>query len=485
MTTEALINKKAVFKKYENLYIKRMFSGVYEADWHDVTKTLLFASVDNVSKTLDFEDYAYGQIKTGHATFGVTSKEGEWERAGFVYSLFRDADARNKTKILYKAGYYDENDVKIDETVFEGLLNEKTVKTDFNTSIVNFEALAYEFVFSEETLTDVPLTDVSTMTTVSAIANADNSRLYLTSTSSVFVGNFVKFPTGDEYEIKDVDRDATGAFIRVNPSLVATVGSGAGVVVQNYNTSITSFTGFLCQNDYVTYDASLINPYFDYAIDNIWAYENKKYEEILTDIAQKSNSVWYVDDDHKLNIRAKTVDTSIANFEFIGGNAQTRNNNILMDGVVLFDDGYNRIINQVTYKNDLFETTVADSNAEIYGASPIEITGNDISNKTTATSICGIIVEQEKFPKKKIKLKTQYMPNVLSFFQPCTIDYKPALKPMPVLGLVWNGNTDFNSDYYWHVYETQQLIEPTDTFKYYGYEHNLSEQTTTHYLLLT
>jgi len=486
MTTESLINQKASFKRYENLYIKRAFSGTYETDWFDVTETLLLASISDVSKYLDFDDYAYGQIKTGQAKFTVNNQGGKWERAGTIYSYFRDSDARNRAKVLYKAGYYDvDGSTKINEEVFEGLLNEKTVTNDFNGSTVSFEALAYEQIFSELTLTSVPLTNVSTMTTASAIANSGDSRIYLTSTSSVFVGNYIKIPNTDEYKITDVDVDATGSFIRVNPSLTATVAIGTGIVKQNYNTSITSFAGYLCNNDFVTYDAAKIDPYFDYTIDNVKSYQDQKYSDIFTDIAKKSSSVWYLDNNNKLNIRNKTADSSLSTFEFVGGSAQTRNNNILMDGIVLYDDGYNRIINQVTYENDLFEITQTESTIETYGASPIKFDGEDITNWTTANSVCLIVLEQESAPKKKIKLKSQYMPNVIDFFQKCTIDYKPALRPMPVLGLVWNSNTYFNSDYYWHIYEKQQLIESSEIYKYYGYEHNLSEGTTTHYLLLS
>ena len=491
-TTKNLLEIKASLKFYEKLYIKREYNGVYETEWLDITNYLLFASVDNIENKLDFDEYGYGEIKTANASFTVDNKDGAFNRAGFIYSLWRDSDKRHYTKIKYEAGYYDTDDTKIVETIFEGLLNEKTFKTDFNTGKSSFESLAYSQVFAEGSFEDIPITDVTTLTTSAGITEADQSRIYVNSLAPISVGDYVLVGEEEtEFQIKDIDTDDSGDFIRISESLVNTLTAGSVIVKQNYTSSISSLTGYIFENDfvskYLTYDNSLIAPYFDYTIDNAKYYNGMSYNEILTDVCQKSSSVWYIDDDYKLNIRDKTVNSSLAEFEFIGGSTQNRKNNVLNNGITIFDDGYNKIINQVTWENDYFNVLDKDdaSNLEKYGTTDFELSGNDVTNETTAKSITGIIIEQNGVPKKRLGIKTVYMPNVIDFFQPCTVDYKPNVKNLPanLSPLVWNANTYINSTWYWSVYENQLIINDFDDWKYYGYTHDVASGTTEHYLI--
>ena len=79
------------------------------------------------------------------------------------------------------------------------------------------------------------------------------------------------------------------------------------------------------------------------------------------------------------------------------------------------------------------------------------------------------------------------MPNVVKLFQPCSVKHEPVVKSLPadLNGLFWNRNETLNEDYYWHVYENQMLLDASERYKYYGFEHDLSSLTTTHYLILT
>jgi hypothetical protein len=87
----------------------------------------------------------------------------------------------------------------------------------------------------------------------------------------------------------------------------------------------------------------------------------------------------------------------------------------------------------------------------------------------------------------RLGVKTAYMPNVVDFFQPCSVKFEPAVKGLPstIKGLVWNANTYINDEYYWHAYETQMILSDIERYKYYGFEHDLSALTTTHYMVLT
>jgi hypothetical protein len=494
-TTQEIIAQQAKLDFYENLYIKRIISAIYEPDWLDITKYLLFASASAITKKLDFNIYGYSQKTTDSAKFSLDNNDGAFNRAGQVYSLFVSADKRHYTKIKYVAGYKDADGVKITENIFEGLINEKTISSNFNTGIIDLEALAYDIVLAETTIVTFTPTDATTLALSTALVNAEDSRIYVNTLSPITIGDYIYVAgdTTEEYKIDDKDTDDTGAFIRIKPTLVNTLSSGTAIVKNNYNKTIAEVVKTICDNEsvtkYINYDASLINPYFNYAIDNAKYYDNKKSSEIITDICQKSSSIWYIDNNNKLNIRSKTIDNSLTTFEFIGGYAQSRNNNILVDGITLFDDGYNSIINQVNYSNDTLEISFKDINAntDLYGTTILDLKGDDILNQTTIASICNNIIQQEGIPKRRIGIKTAYMPNVIEYFQPVTIDYKPALKVMPnnIKPLVWNADAYFNSDYYWHVYENQLILNDNEKYKYYGCEHNTSDMTTTHYILLT
>ena len=150
MTTKEQIDKRARLVSYENIYIKRRYPEGYESSWLDVTKYLLDSSV-TIEKKLDFEDFGYGEFKTSNAEFTVNNLKGEWNNEADIYSMFFDTISRHYTKVLYKAGYYDDDNVKIDETVFNGLINQKSFSLNFGTGELNFTAYNVQSAFGERT----------------------------------------------------------------------------------------------------------------------------------------------------------------------------------------------------------------------------------------------------------------------------------------------------------------------------------------------
>lgn len=151
-TTQEVIANNSRLKVYETLEIKRRYSSGFEADWLDISSYILFANATNVSQLLDFESFGYGQFKTGTASFTLDNSQGTFNNELDLYSLFSATISRHYTKVRYKAGYRNEDGVKIDEVVFQGLINGKTIDNNFETGEITFNVLAYEQILSESTV---------------------------------------------------------------------------------------------------------------------------------------------------------------------------------------------------------------------------------------------------------------------------------------------------------------------------------------------
>lgn len=410
-TTKEVIQNNARLKVFETLEIKRRFVGGYEADWFDISSYLLFTNATSVQQKLDFESFGFGQFKTGTAKFTLDNTQGAFNNVDDLRSLFLSAISRHYTKVRYHAGYKDEDGTNIDEIVFEGLINAKTINQVFETGSIKFGVLAYEQILSERTI-------------------------------------------------------AVG-------SISSTLASD---VIEEILTDDTTIT------DFINVNGSNINPDNDLTFDDASKFEGKKVASVLNDIAKKTNSAWHVDSSQNIIFRNRDANAVTA-FAFIGGNRQRRDVNIVQ--VKSFSDGYTRLINQVKYTSGSTETITSDSDANLakFGTNTLELEGEDITTGATITTLSNAIITDESDPKIHIVLTTVYMPNVISFFDPCTIDYRPKTTTRGLRPLIWNdGQSRWNAGYFWGIFVNRNIIKPNITFLYYGFKHNVKNGITEHFL---
>ena len=273
-------------KAYYNISIKRRFSTGYEADWVDITSYLLDKGAAKISYKLDTEDFGWGEFQASNATFKVNNRGGVFFPPNYgAVSLFNDAISRHYTKIKYEAGYKDENGTNITEQVFQGLLNEKSISTNFNTGEMNIVAVSNQTIFGERV---------------------------------TYAGSMTGAKTGTE--------------------IISWVMNRADIISN------------------VEFDSTKINVGFNTLFDDSSKYNGRKYDEVLSEIAKKTNSAWYVDMiTNKLTFKARTIIGSLK-YKFVGGNILSRDVNIVQNGITKYNEGFDKIINVVKYKKETEES---------------------------------------------------------------------------------------------------------------------------------
>lgn len=269
--------------------------------------------------------------------------------------------------------------------------------------------------------------------------------------------------------------------LSLNQILYETFTQGGGLSASNYFTDIVQVIAGLI-SEFVNYDSNLINPDNDIYIDVPSFYENKPISEVLTELCKRANSAWYIDSDDYLVVRNRALNDNTP-FNFIGGAGQKYSTNILR--IESYDEGFTKMINTVIYKTDVtYQETSANDVLQRYGTMALDFDSEDITNATTIQTLSEAILREWEMPKRRIVLTTVYMPNILNYFDRCTIEYKPTLKRFvnkPVL--IWNSGDNFNDGKYWGVYSNQILIKNDRYYSYYGYEHDISKGTTKHFLV--
>ena len=159
-TTAEIIAKSSRLKVYEKLEVKRKFSTGYDAAWIDLTAYMRFSTISEISKKLDFDSFGYGAFLTDSAKIKLDNKTGYFNNEDDIYSFFYGAISRHYTKVRYSAGYKDSDGTKIDELVFEGLTNLKTMTEDFRDASLEFEILSYDHTLYERTIPEGTLASV-------------------------------------------------------------------------------------------------------------------------------------------------------------------------------------------------------------------------------------------------------------------------------------------------------------------------------------
>ena len=271
--------------------------------------------------------------------------------------------------------------------------------------------------------------------------------------------------------------------LSANQILHETFVQSGSISTYNYFTDIIN--GVINTADispYITYSSSNINPFTNLYFDDASFYENKSIADALNEMCQKANSIWYIDIDGNFIVRDRELNSNTP-FNFIGGAGQKYSTNIIE--IELYDEGYTKLINSVIYKTtSIYQNSASDELLAKHGTNALTFDSTDITNSTTIASLSENIIEEWKLPRKRIILTTVYMPNVLDYFDKCTISYKPNLKRFNNKNvMIWNGGGQFNADDYWGVYANQIILNPDRYWSYYGYEHDIAKGITRHYLV--
>lgn len=409
-TTQSITTKYDNLDFYETLEIQlRTADATYTGSWVDVSDYLLESS-PVIERKLDFDGFGFGEFFFGTLELNIDNSSGYFNDIDYLYSVFFGSYSRNLSRVRYKAGYYDRDGNKIDETAFEGLL----IDDEFYTSLETGEA-------------SVIATD------------------YAAYMKSVIIPDGT-FSGSDTYK-----------------NIVADL-----VDLGNIQT-------------YITYSAGNINPDFNLTFDDTSVFNGSSVFDVLTDITQKSNSVFYLDSSNNLIVADRSINAGTA-FEFIGGYYGSKDTNII-GRPERARDRYN-MVNSAIIENDSINVIYSDSqsNLNLYGLHQIDLSTDSITNSTTASSVCQIIVNDGKLPKERYSVPTVYLPNVLDFKDPCTISWNAFVEPSSN-PLIWNGNTYINSGYLWNTKPLATQIENNVNFKYYGYQHRIRDCITNHYLV--
>jgi hypothetical protein len=409
-----------------------------------------------------------------------------------MYSLFSGAISRHYTKVRYHAGYKDEDGDNIDEIIFQGLINGKTISDDFETGKITIIVLAYEQILTERTIA------------CESLRNNLTGELEVTKDSFSIIGMGTLFTSelsaGDTIYIINSEGEASRYFvdaIQDNTHLTLKekyVGDSAGsnedgLSYFNSKKTASVIIGNIFDNDssitdFITYSSGNINPGTNITFDDATKYETKKVSEVLNDIAKKTSSVWYIDSDLKVIFRSRTINANTP-FEFIGGNRQSRDVNIL--NIDFYDDGFTKIINQVNYstldQTYLTNSLVAD-NLERFGTNKLDLEGEMLTTESVILSLNANIIAANEFPKKRVIVSTVYLPNVNEFLDKVTVSYKSKVKDFNRNLLIFNDRiTDFNDNYFDGKYENRNIILDSINFKYYGAEHDVKNGVSKHHLI--
>ena len=233
--------------------------------------------------------------------------------------------------------------------------------------------------------------------------------------------------------------------------------------------------------EYLTYNAAKVNPKIDSTIDVPATYNGQTIKEVLDIIATRSNSVWYIDDSFELVIQAREANAGTP-YELIGGNTKNKAVNIVdrFD----YDEGYKNIINWIDWEEGStnLQFYASDANLKLYGTNDIKLDGADITTFATKEAIANDIIDDNKVPVRRVKIKIMYMPNFFNLFDTVTIDWSGS--PLMDDILIWNLN-DWNNDNYYLTLANGFNLDATTLWMIIGWEYDTAKSTMDLYLVET
>ncbi|MCP3683795.1 MAG: hypothetical protein GY861_14010 [bacterium] len=232
---------------------------------------------------------------------------------------------------------------------------------------------------------------------------------------------------------------------------------------------------------YLGYDGGKINPKLNSTIDVTTEYNGKTVKDVLDDVCNRGNSVWYIDDAFDLVIQARQPNAGTP-YAFVGGNTKNKEVNIIdrFD----YDEGYKNIINYVTWKEGSTESVFSadSSNLATYGTNDIEISGEDITTYATKEAIANNIIDDNKAPLRRITIRTMYMPNFFNLFDTATIDWNGS--PITSDVFIWNLQ-DWNDNKYYLTLASGFNLDTTTKWMILGWEYATGDSTMDIYLVET
>lgn len=149
--TTALQIAKRVNRGYLDVYIKRRSpDGTYEADWLDVSRFVSSRGV-TVDYSLDSGDLDIGLFTVGNITVGFNNRTGRFSEPWDCRSHWAAFETRHLTKVKVEAGYLDDDDQKLTEQAFQGLIEDRGTATGDQDEVV-MKALSREAAFNQVTV---------------------------------------------------------------------------------------------------------------------------------------------------------------------------------------------------------------------------------------------------------------------------------------------------------------------------------------------
>ena len=313
-------------------------------------------STSNMKKSIDAADYDIGVFYYGDVKLKVDNYSGKFSDKYDSRSLFAYGRDLAKVRITY-------NDKNGENTVFNGLLDDKATK-------INFE--------KEE---------------ISLVAPSVDSVLRTVRVGADTVGNGMT---------------AQEAFKRL--------------------LNVSDITSVL------TYDAGLINPSSNIAIDDGSKFDNISTRDAVARLLVASNSVFVITQDNKMKVAARDFNDTIS-AAFYGPFSKREDQNIL--SLKKYNDGKHR---QFTVVKVGDQTSIEQNYVTDYGYRQKTISNLDfITNDVTELTIAEALSDEFKFPKIEceVELKTSFA-KTINLLDPVKIDYPLRLVPdtkfMPVIG---------------------------------------------------
>lgn len=144
--TTALQIAKTVNRGYVSVYLKRRAAdGTYDASWTDITD-LVAGGGTAIDQALDSQDYDVGVVQFGNVTLQINNRDGRFCEPWDCRSLWAAYETRHLSKIKIEGGYLDDDDAKIVEVAFNGLIEDRGTTTDESDN-VTVKVLSREMVF--------------------------------------------------------------------------------------------------------------------------------------------------------------------------------------------------------------------------------------------------------------------------------------------------------------------------------------------------
>lgn len=278
----------------------------------------------------------------------------------------------------------------------------------------------------------------------------------------------------DDKSVRLDDKDRLTAVILSIDSVFGRVDVPAGSLSSSITATEAVYT--LCNRaeitDYLTVDSANLAASNDIVIDNPNDFDGRKLDSVLGEIMLLSNSVIYVDENGALRMRTRQH-TALKKYSFYKNSESGYRDNIY--SIKSINNGRQRVKNSWYWSGTSVSSRSEERHLNRYGVTRKSISSSAISSAATKQSILDNLLTEWQFPKQEFEIETDYMPNVLQFYETVSCDVRPRLAretDLPVAGKAVAGEA-LAVDYINGLY-----VSPLRGFKILAIEHDLNAAKT-------